>query len=182
MAYTLNDKPIVHGTPFRSGDTKYTKAWWTISSDSEKTAVGIKTVADPTPYDQRFYWSPSKPKDTATLKTLWIQNQKETANTLLAPTDWMVIRAAEGGTALSSDNKTYRAAVRTKSKEREDQITACSDTAAIAALVGVNQHIPGTASNGATEIKKEDGSSYDPKKWNQVANPAALKAWPTPPS
>ena len=62
MAYTLNDKPIVHGTPFRSGDTKYTKAWWTISSDSEKTAVGIKTVADPVWYDRRFYWGKDNPK------------------------------------------------------------------------------------------------------------------------
>ena len=103
----------------------------------------------------------------------------------------MVIRAAEGGTALSSDNKTYRAAVRTKSKEREDQITACSDTAALAKLVKESAVIPGTADNGATENKKEvlnsDGSSkdpkeyesYNPKQWNQVVNPAALKEWPT---
>ena len=182
MAYKLDGSPIAYGAPFIKGDLKYTKAWWSNTSISEKNDVGVTKVADPTPYDQQFYWSPSKPKDIASLKTDWIQKQKDIANSKLASTDWMVIRATEGGTALPSDTKTYRVAVRTKSKEREDQITACSDTAAIAALVGVNQHIPGTASNGATEIKKEDGSSYDPKKWNQVANPAALKAWPTPPS
>ena len=182
MAYTLNDKPIVHGTPFRSGDMNYTRAWWTISSDSEKTAVGIKTVADPVWYDRRFYWGKDNPKSITDLKPLWIQYQKDAARGALNSTDWMVVRAAEGGTALSSDIKTYRAAVRTKSKEREDQITACSDTAALAALVGASPNIPGTASNGATEKKKEDGSSYDPKEWNDIANPAALKAWPTPPS
>ena len=182
MAYKLDGSPIAYGAPFIKGDLKYTKAWWSNTSISEKNDVGVTKVADPTPYDQQFYWSPSKPKDIASLKTDWIQKQKDIANSKLASTDWRVIRATEGGTALPSDTKTYRVAVRTKSKEREDQITACSDTAAIAALVGVNQHIPGTASNGATEIKKEDGSSYDPKKWNQVANPAALKAWPTPPS
>ena len=86
---------------------------------------------------------------------------------------------AEGGTALSSDNKTYRAAVRTKSKEREDQITACSDTAALDVLLSTSPTIRGSASNGATEKKKGDGSSYDPKQWNDVVNSAAIKAWPT---
>ena len=179
MAYTLNDKPIAYGTPFKSGDFRYTKAWWGTSSDSEKTAVGIKTVADPTPYDQEFYWSPTKAKDVATLKANWIQKQKDEANKLLAKTDWLIIRAAEGGTAAPSDTKTYRAAVRTKSKEREDQITACSDTATLAKLTREPGSIPGTSSNGATE--QSNGSSFDPKKYKdiQVANPDALKAWPT---
>ena len=182
MAYTLNDSPITYGTPFKSGDLRYTKAWWSISSDSEKTAVGIKTVADPTPYDERFYWSSSRPKDINTLKSIWIQAQKDTANTLLAPTDWMIVRQAEGGASAPSDTKTYRAAVRTKSKEREDQITACSDTAALAALVTANAELreAGTASNGAEEKKNSDGDSYDPKQYESimVVNPAALKAWP----
>ena len=194
MADRLKDRPIAYGTPFKSGDFRYTKAWWDISSDSEKTAVGIKTVADPTPYDEEFYWSPTKPKDVATLKATWIRKQKDAANNLLVETDWMVIRQNDGGTAIPSDTKTYRAAVRTKCKEREDQITACSDTAALAKLVKESAVIPGTADNGATENKKEvlnsDGSSkdpkeyesYNPKQWNAITNPAALKAWPTPPS
>ena len=182
MAYTLNDKPITYGTSFKSGDFRYTQAWWGNSSDSEKTAVGIKTVADPTPYDPEFYWSPTKPKDVAALKATWIRKQKDAANNLLVETDWMVIRQTEGGTNVPNDTKTYRTAVRTKCKEREDQITACSDTATLAKLIREPGSIPGTSSNGATEKKKEDGSSYDPKQWNDIVNPAALKAWPTPPS
>ena len=183
MAYKLDGSPIAYGAPFIKGDLKYTKAWWSNTSISEKNDVGVTEVADPTPYDQRFYWSPSKPKDTAPLKTYWIQKQKDIANNLLASTDWMVIRATEGGTALPSDNKTYRAAVRTKCKEREDQITACSDTAALAKLVTEPETKPeaGTPSNGAEEEKQSNGSSFDPKKYKdiQVANPDALKAWPT---
>ena len=90
----------------------------------------------------------------------------------------MIVRKAEAGTAVPSDTTTYRAAVRTKCKEREDQITACSDTAALDALISAPGTIPGTASNGATEKKKEDGSSYDPKQWNEIVNTAALKQWP----
>ena len=179
MAYTLNDKPIAYGTPFTSGDINYTKAWWYKSTDSQKETVGVKTVADPVWYDSRFYWGPSNPKAIDTLKAGWIQSQKDAANERLVKTDWMVIRQNDGGTAMPSDTKTYRAAVRTKCKEREDQITACSDTDALAALITASPTIDGTASNGATEIKKEDGSSYDPKQWNRVANPAALKEWPT---
>ena len=179
--YRLNNKNLALGVAFKDSEgTSYPANWIINASKSELEAVptgGITWVDEPS-YDQRFYWGPNKPKDIATLKTLWIQAQKDTANTLLAPTDWMVVRAAEGGTALPSDTKTERAAIRTKCKEREDQITACSDTAALDTLINAPGTIPGTASNGATEKKKEDGSSYDPKQWNEIVNTAALKQWP----
>ena len=132
---------------------------------------------------QRFYLAKDNPIPIADLKATWIQKQKDTANKLLTNTDWLIIRKAEAGTAVPSDTTTYRAAVRTKCKEREDQITACSDTDALALLVGSSetQSERGTADNGAEEEKQVDGSSYDPKRYEdiQVANPAALKQWPT---
>ena len=194
MGYKLNGEHLEINVPFKdSNGASYPANWIVNASKSELAAVptgGITWVDEPS-YDQRFYWGPSKPKDIATLKTLWIQAQKDTANTLLAPTDWMVVRAAEGGTALPSDTKTERAAIRTKCKEREDQITACSDTAALDALLTASPTLRGTASNGATEIKKEvldsegkskdpkEYESYDPKQWNNIVNSAAIKAWPT---
>ena len=182
MGYKLNGAYLAINMPFKDSEgTSYPANWIVNASKSELAAVptGVITWVEETSYDQRFYWSPGKPKDIATLKTSWIQAQKDTANTLLAPTDWMVVRAAEGGAALPSDTKTERAAIRTKCKEREDQITACSDTAALDTLLTASPTIRGTASNGATEIKKEDGSSYDPKQWNNIVNSAAIKAWPT---
>ena len=191
MAYELDGTPIVYGTPFKKGDYRYTKGWWSISSTSEKTALGVREVADPDVYDQRFYWAKDKPKDIIQLKKDWIRDQKRMANNILADTDWLITRKAEVGTAVPSDTTTYRTAVRTKCKEREDQITACSDTAALAALINETGYLPGTESNGAEEEKKEvldsegnskdskEYESYDPKQWHQVINPAALKAWPT---
>ena len=180
--YRLNNKNLALGVAFKDSEgTSYPANWIINASKSELEAVptgGITWVADPPTYDQRFYWSANSPKPIADLKTLWIQNQKDTANTKLAPTDWMIVRKAEIGTAVPSDTTTYRAAVRTKCKEREDQITACSDTAALDTLINAPGTIPGTASNGATEKKKEDGSSYDPKQWNEIVNTAALKQWP----
>ena len=56
------------------------------------------------------------------------------AGAILQPTDWMVIRAADGGTAVPSDITTKRAAVRTKANSMCAQIDAASDVDALAAL------------------------------------------------
>jgi len=69
-------------------------------------------------------------------------NHKEVINQqaagILAPTDWMVVRAAEGGTAVPSDITTKRAAVRTKANAMCVQIDAASDVDALAALYVYN--------------------------------------------
>jgi hypothetical protein len=56
------------------------------------------------------------------------------AGGILQPTDWMVIRAAEGGTAVPSDIATWRAAVRTKSNDMCTAIDNAADVDALAAL------------------------------------------------
>src|SRR6056300_559607 len=65
-------------------------------------------------------------------------NHKQVINSqaagLLQSTDWMVIREADGGTAVPSSISTSRAAVRTKANEMCDAIDAVSDVDALAAL------------------------------------------------
>ena len=56
------------------------------------------------------------------------------AGGILQPTDWMVIRAAEGGTTVPSDIATWRAAVRTKSNDMCTMIDGAADVDALAAL------------------------------------------------
>ena len=56
------------------------------------------------------------------------------ASGILQPTDWMVVRAAEGGTAVPSSITTKRAAVRTKANAMCTQIDAASDVDALVAL------------------------------------------------
>ena len=177
--------------------TQYPANWLRNSTAASRAAVantGITWEAGPPWYDQRFYWSPTKPKDLATLKSLWVQKQKDIANSLLAPTDWKVIRAAEGGTAVPSADKTYRANVRTQCGLREATINACADVDKLCATITgtLAPTIAGTASNGATEkfdTSKEvlvDGKSqdpkvyesFDPKQYNDIANPDLLEDWP----
>ena len=56
------------------------------------------------------------------------------AGSILESTDWVVVRAAEGGTAVPSSITTKRAAVRTKANAMCTQIDAASDVDALAAL------------------------------------------------
>ena len=185
MPYKLNGKVLQLGVGFQdSNGASYPNTWLANATAEQKAAVptgGITWEANPIHYDKRFYTdSKSNPRDLATCKADWVKNQKNEARNILADTDWLVLRAAEGGTAVPSDTKTYRAAVRAKSKEREDQINACSSIDDLASLIQAPLHTTGTATNGATEKKKEEGSSYDPKQWNSNGqNPDALKAWPT---
>ena len=60
----------------------------------------------------------------------------------LSPTDWMVVRAAEGGTAVPSSITTKRAAVRTKANAMCTQITNAADVDALAALYVYNDDTP----------------------------------------
>ena len=175
----LDGKPLPYDRAFTHNEIQYPANWLRLATLSEKNAIGITEVADPPSYDQRFYWGVDKPKTLAKLKTYWIDSQKITAGSLLSKTDWMIIRKEEATTAVPSSTTTYRTAVRTQCKEREDQITACSDTDALCALITASPTIPGTADNGATEKKDKDNKSYDPKQYEDVVNPAAIKAWPT---
>ena len=104
-------------------------------------------------------------------------------NILLAKTDWLVTRKAEAGTAIPSATATYRTNVRTQCGLREATINACADTDKLCATIRntLAPTVAGTASNGATEKKKEDGSSYDPVQYNDIANPDLLEDWPTEP-
>ena len=66
-----------------------------------------------------------------TIKKRIIDNQ---CAGLLAPSDWMIVRATETGATLDSGWKTWRASVRTKCNSMQTQIDNASDVDALAAL------------------------------------------------
>ncbi len=69
------------------------------------------------------------------LKTVMTSQVKETANTLLASTDWMVIRKYERDVAIPSATATYRAAVITECARLETAIGNASDVDALKAVM-----------------------------------------------
>ena len=66
-----------------------------------------------------------------TVKKKMIDNQ---CAGILAPSDWMVVRATETGGTMDSGWKTWRASVRTKCNSMQTQIDNASDVDALAAL------------------------------------------------
>jgi len=76
------------------------------------------------------------------LKTSHKESINSQAAGNLSPTDWMVVRAAEGGTAVPSSITTKRAAVRTKANAMCTQIDAASDVPALMALYVYNSETP----------------------------------------
>ena len=71
---------------------------------------------------------------TKGLKSQNIAQVKQTAGSLLAQTDWMVIRKAERNVAIPADVVTYRAGVVAECERLEAAIAAVSDVAGLIAV------------------------------------------------
>jgi hypothetical protein len=133
--FMLNNKPISLDTAFTTEDgTQYPNNWIRLASPAERAAIGITEEADAPTYDDRFYWGVGNPKDIDTLKANMVSQVKQTAASLLAPTDWKVIRATETSLLLNSETLATRAAIRTASNANETAINACTTVDALAAL------------------------------------------------
>ena len=76
------------------------------------------------------------------LKYNYKQTINQQAGGLLQDTDWMVVRATEGGTAVPSDITTWRAAVRTKANAMCTAIGNAANVDALAALYVYNDDEP----------------------------------------
>jgi len=112
--------------------------WLRLSSPADKAKVGISEIPDPpSPPDQRFYWGwddkgQAIPKDHAQLIEQWSQQTRTTANALLQPTDWIIIREADNGKAADPLLKQWRENIRLAAGEKITAIQATTDTPVLA--------------------------------------------------
>ena len=139
---------------------------WTVD---ELRNIGIYPYHEDS-IDQRYYYSGAvtyavlddevvgsytkTDRDIAVLKESMIEQTRQTASGILVRDDWMSIREAEGGTAMPANVKTYRAAIRTESGTKEDEINALSDLDAV----------KGYDATSYTEVRKVDNGdgTYGP--------------------
>ena len=73
----------------------------------------------------------SSPRNVDDLKKSMKERIKSIASSTLAHSDWMTHRESDGGTAMPSDWKTYRADVRATSNTQEAEIDALADLDAV---------------------------------------------------
>jgi hypothetical protein len=61
--FLLNGNRLAEGTSFYDANgTQYGSGWLNQSTEEQKAAIGITWVADPAPFDTRFYWDTDLPK------------------------------------------------------------------------------------------------------------------------
>jgi len=61
--FLLNGNRLAEGTSFYDANgTQYPPQWLNTSTEEQKLAIGITWVADPAPFDSRFYWDTDLPK------------------------------------------------------------------------------------------------------------------------
>ena len=189
----LDGKTLQYDRAFTHNQISYPANWLRLTTLEEKQAIGITEVADTSQsWDQRFYWGADNPKDLDGLKTYWKQQQSDIASTLLTPSDWRVVKAAEV-TAYSVESEwlTYRAAVRTSCNTRQTEIDAVTTVAALKELLfgepTITQQKKDSEGNGVVEPdtitvdgKEEANPVAGQPVMETVANPAIATAWPTP--
>ena len=77
----------------------------------------------------------TEPVTTKGLKSQWIVQTKQTAGSLLAQTDWTVIRKVERNVDIPAGVQTYRAAVVAECDRLEAAIAGAADVDALAAVL-----------------------------------------------
>lgn len=159
MKYKLaNGQLIGEYQAFTFNNIQYPENWIALSLPEERQALGIQEFVEQTRPDDRFYFvtdngdgtystTPKDMNDGAEyvdlrgvtrrvlgLKSQMIAQVKATAGSMLAATDWKVVRASEGIKPVDADTLAARAAIRAASDKNEAAITACTSVDALAVL------------------------------------------------
>jgi len=153
--FLLNGNRLPEGTSFYDANgVQYGSGWLNQATEAQKAAIGITWVTDPAPFDTRFYWDTDLPKAledklevkadnsplldakgnqviTKGLKSNFIAQTKQTAGSLLAQTDWYVVRKVERNVNIPANVVTKRAAIVTEADRLETAITNAANVEAL---------------------------------------------------
>ncbi len=174
--FQLDGQTLQYDRAFTHEGISYPSNWLRLTTLEEKQAIGIVEVANNTQsWDQRFYWGVDNPKDLDGLKTQWKQTQNDIASSLLAPSDWRVVKAAEvTDYTVEAEWTTYRAAVRTACNTRQTEINNCADVPALKELLYGSAQVQQTDDDD-NPVVDDDGNPV------MIANPNLANEWPTSP-
>ena len=133
--FLLNNQPLQIDTAFSHNGVNYPQNWLRLATPQERAAIGITEAPEPAWYDDRFYWGVDNPKDLDGLKTQWTSQVRATSSSLLAATDWMVIRKVERNIDIPAETVTFRAAVLAECDRLVTAIAAAADVEALITVV-----------------------------------------------
>ena len=113
------------------------RLYWSSHNDDGSVASTAKRLTDVNEVDKDG--KAILDRDGNQVVTLGVKSNlknevKSQQASLLAQTDWAIVRKADKGTAVPSNIQTWRDAIRTKATEMETAIDNAADTAAVEAL------------------------------------------------
>lgn len=119
--------------------------WLAFAKPWQLDEAGIKKYDDPAPLDYRFAtgYDPDGNviwRSFTDVQPAFEHETRTKANALLAPTDWMVIREVDNGTALDPALKSWRESVRISCGQKLDQIALLTTTEQLAAYAASNEY------------------------------------------
>ena len=153
--FILNGKPLAPDRAFTTPNgTQYPARWLRLSTPQQREAIGITEAPDEIPHDQRYFWGydqegnlipkqledeivtpeDGEPYTQTGLKTQHIRQTKETANSLLQPTDWYITRNFERNIEVPVGIVSYRAEVLAVSDAREILISSVTSVEELKSL------------------------------------------------
>ena len=143
---------IREGSSWISADGVKHPSNWHIWSEDEKKLAGLEEIIpDPIP-NGVTWWYTQDVDGTVTkkaknlndvtengvvilgVKSIIIERVKSQQESLLAKSDWAIIRKVDKGTSIPNNIQTWRDAIRIKATEMEDAISNATDTEAVEAL------------------------------------------------
>lgn len=142
-----SDQYINEGMPFTIGNVDYPANWLNLSTPEEKTALGLEEVVTVGERkDDRYYWVSeslsgatltitSTPKDLDVVKKICTDGLRQSAYSLLLPSDWMITRKAESGKDVATNWLNYRAAVRLETERCVALVDAAISVDDVAAII-----------------------------------------------
>jgi len=160
--FLLNGVSLPIDMPFESNGIKYPANWLRLASPEEREAIGITEVVEQPRPDDRYYWVTDNgdgtftatPKDLDGLKAAAIAQVKAIAGSMLAATDWKVVRAAEGAKPCDPDTLAARAAIRAASDANEAAVVACTTVEDLAVLT-FNWSAPSAPAPAAAPVNND---------------------------
>jgi len=140
--FLLNGSPLQVDVAFSYNGISYPSNWLRLSTPEEKAALGITEIADQVRPDDRYYWVSQNsdgsftatPKAFEDVRNIRLTEIRQTAYSLLQPTDYKLIRHVETGEAIDTDTTAKRNAIRSAFSANEALITAALTVDDLAAL------------------------------------------------
>jgi hypothetical protein len=177
MKYIHNNSPLPSGSSFTIGDERFGSNWLARATPEMLTERGITIAPAPPPRpseSEKFYYITKDgdgyvvtPKPLDGLKRMMTANANRAAHSMLAQSDYMVVKQTETGVGVLPQWTDYRAAVREESNRQCGQIEEATSVDSLAAITANWPRNPDELADELAEEARRDAEIEAAKLENE---------------